>query len=222
MHFSTSAQDSSSKITKIAIVTVLHVALGAAIVSMKIKDPGPSANDPIEVVFTPDRIIEPPPPPPPEPTKQPQQKVTQPRIIAPPPEVPVQQQPVEPTVTAQVTSDPQPPADPGPATAEVIAPPATNPGKIYEAALADANSCAKPDYPARAARNGETGTVALALLIGTDGRVSDAKVSKSSGSRDLDRAAVAALSLCKFKPAMNNGSPEAAWGRIAYVWSLDS
>lgn len=221
MHFSTTAQASSSKLTKIAIVTALHVALGAAIVSMKIKAPTANPNAPIEVVFTPEKLIEPPPPPP-EPPKQPQQKVTQPRIIAPPPEVQVPQEPVEQTVTAQVTADPQPQADPGPVTPEETAPPSPNAGKIYEAALADANACAKPDYPAKAARNGESGTVALALLIGTDGRVSDAKVSKSSGSRDLDRAAVAALSLCKFKPAMNNGTPEAAWGRIAYVWSLES
>jgi protein TonB len=46
-------------------------------------------------------------------------------------------------------------------------------------------------------------------------------VQKSSGSHDLDRAAVSALSLCKFKPAMNGGVAEPAWGQIAYVWTLE-
>ncbi len=120
------------------------------------------------------------------------------------------------------TAEPAPAADPGPATPE--APPAAAPaseGKIFSAALANADDCAKPDYPARAARNGETGTVSLALLIGTDGRVTDSKVQRSSGSRELDKAAQAALSLCKFKPAMEGGVAQPAWGQIAYVWTLD-
>jgi protein TonB len=37
----------------------------------------------------------------------------------------------------------------------------------------------------------------------------------------LDRAALDALSLCKFKPATSNGSPEAGWAQIAYDWKLD-
>jgi protein TonB len=63
--------------------------------------------------------------------------------------------------------------------------------------------------------------VTLALLVGTDGRVTSSRVQTSSGSRELDRAAVNALSLCQFKPAMNNGVPEAGWAQIAYVWSLE-
>jgi protein TonB len=46
-------------------------------------------------------------------------------------------------------------------------------------------------------------------------------VQKASGSRELDRAAVNALSLCRFKPATNGAAAEAGWAQIAYVWSLD-
>jgi protein TonB len=87
--------------------------------------------------------------------------------------------------------------------------------------LADANSCALPDYPASAARLGETGTTTLALLVGLDGRVSSARIEHGSGSRVLDRAALNALSLCRFKPATSNGVPEAGWAQLAYVWKLD-
>ena len=71
------------------------------------------------------------------------------------------------------------------------------------------------------ARNGDAGTVGLALLIAPDGHVADSKVTSTSGFRELDRAAMAALSLCKFKPATTNGVPESAWGKIAYVWTLE-
>ena len=92
---------------------------------------------------------------------------------------------------------------------------------MRSAVLADANGCAKPDYPMRAARNGESGTVTLALLVGADGRVQDSRIQSSSGSRDLDRAAVNALSLCRFQPAMNGGAAEAGWAQLAYVWTLE-
>jgi protein TonB len=92
---------------------------------------------------------------------------------------------------------------------------------MHTAVFADANGCALPNYPVNAARNGETGTTTLALLVGTDGRVSSARVQQSSGSRDLDRAALNALSLCKFKPATSNGAAEAGWAQLAYVWKLD-
>jgi protein TonB len=32
---------------------------------------------------------------------------------------------------------------------------------------------------------------------------------------------VNALSMCQFKPAMNNGTPEAGWAQLAYVWTLE-
>lgn len=217
MHFSNTNDGSGSKLSKIAIVAALHLAVGAALVhNMNSKSFSvPKMIDDL-VMLT---IEAPkPPPPPPEPPQPRQKPATQPKVVAPVVEVEVPQVPTEAPV--QATTEPAPAADPGPATPE--APPANpNAGKVFSAALADANGCAKPDYPARAARNGETGTVSLALLIGVDGRVSDSKIQRSSGSKELDRAAQAALSMCKFKPAINNGAAEPGWGQIAYVWTLD-
>jgi protein TonB len=162
----------------------------------------------------------PPPPPPPEPVK-PMPKVAPPPVVAPPLEVEVQQTPPPDAIAAATTPDPAP-AAPAPAQAEAPpAPPSAKPGNMYSAVLADANGCAKPNYPTQAARDGVSGTVTLALLVGTDGRVTNSKVQKSSGSRELDKAAVSALSLCKFKPATNGGVAEPAWGQIAYVWTLE-
>jgi TonB family protein len=89
------------------------------------------------------------------------------------------------------------------------------------AVFADARACPTPTYPINAFRNGESGTVLLALLIGNDGRVMESKVQKSSGSPELDKAARKALSLCKFKPAGGDGQAEPTWANISYVWSID-
>ena len=77
------------------------------------------------------------------------------------------------------------------------------------------------DYPPSSMRNEETGTVTLSFLIGVDGRVADSKIVKSSGFRDLDKAAVSGISRCRFKPGMVDGKPEQAWMQMQYVWTLD-
>jgi protein TonB len=220
MHFSDIHDGSGTKFTKIAVVAALHVAVGAALIhNMNSKVFSTPKMEEIITIFTPD-IPKEPPPPPPEPPKQ-VSRAAPPQIVAPKVEVEVPQPPMEPTVTATVQADPAP-ATPGPVVAEAPpAAPSENTGGMRTAVLADANGCAKPDYPARAARNGETGTVTLALLVGTDGRVASSRIQHSSGSRELDKAAVSALSMCKFKPAMAGGVAEQAWAQIAYVWTLD-
>lgn len=78
-------------------------------------------------------------------------------------------------------------------------------------------ACAKPEYPKMSLMNEEQGTVTVALLVGTDGAVSESKIEKSSGSRNLDKAAQKSLAACKFKPA--NGKAE--WQTIDYAWTLN-
>ena len=221
MHFSNVYEGGSSKAGKIALVAALHVAIGCLIVqNMNIRHISmPQLLDEV-TVFVPE-MPEPPPPPvdPPTPHTTP---VPQPRIVAPIPDVVVEQQPVEPTVQASAEANPAP-ADPGPvAPPSPAAAPAAPGTGIRTAVLADANACARPDYPARSARNGDTGTVELALLVGTDGTVTSSRVQRSSGFRELDRAAQQALSLCKFKPAMEGGVPQPGWAQIAYVWTLET
>jgi protein TonB len=220
MHFSHLKDGGGTKATKIALVTGFHVLLGLGLIkTMDTKMLSmPKIVDEITVML-PEAVK---PPPPPEPPK-PMPKVAPREVVVPKVEVDVAPPPVEQQVQATTEADPMP--APSDAQAQSEAPPSqsssSNSGEMRTAVLADANGCAKPDYPANAARNGETGTVTLALLVGADGRVSSSRVQKSSGSRELDRAAVNALSLCKFKPATNGGAAEAGWAQIAYVWSLD-
>ena len=92
---------------------------------------------------------------------------------------------------------------------------------VHTPAVVDARACEKPAYPLSAIRIGESGVVSLAMKIGTDGKVIDALVEKSSGSKVLDKAARLGLSLCKFIPAKTDGIAEVAWMKIQYVWTLD-
>jgi len=223
MQFTTlsSGNRPDGKTVKFAVVAGLHVALGAMFIhSINTKKISlPSLPNQVLVMLDPQQPD--PPKPPPEPPK-PVQQMAPPDIVVPKVDVDVAPPPVPAPVTATTASDPSPfPAAPSDAPPEPAAPPSANPGQMHTAVFADANGCALPDYPAAAARRGDSGTTMLALLVGADGRVSSARIEHSSGSRDLDRAAINALSLCTFKPATNNGVAEAGWARLAYVWKLD-
>lgn len=213
MQFSHSHQHGGSKFGKFAVVAGLHAALALLFIQgldMK-KLPLPALPDDVVVTFKPEV---PPPPPPAEPPR-PLPQLAPPKVFVPPP---------DPAPLQATTADPAPqPATPAQPVVDVppVARPATPAGSIRSAVFADTNGCALPAYPTRALRDGVSGTTTLALLVGADGRVTASRIERSSGSRDLDQAAVHALSLCAFKPAMNNGVAEAGWARLAYVWTLD-
>ena len=224
MHFSPAHHDNGNKAGKFALVAGLHVLIAIGIVNMmngKVLSL-PKLPDPVTVFTTPEPVV--PPPLPPEPP-QPVERVAPPDIVVPPVDVVITPPPIIDTVGTTHEAEPTP-RPPQPAQTQATVQPATtsssNSGTVRSIALAEASGCATPEYPARAVRNGDSGTVVLALLIGTDGRVANARVQKTSGSRDLDKAALNALSLCQFKPAMNNGVPEAGWGQLAFVWSLEN
>lgn len=221
MHFTQLNDGTGGKAGKFALVAGLHalVAMGLVNVMNSKSITLPKLIDDATVWIQPQT----PPPPPPQPP-QPVVKAVKPPIVAPKVEVEVPPPPAEERIQASLEPDAavepaQPSTNDAPPTP--AAPPSSNPGQMGSAVLANADGCAKPDYPINAARNGDTGTVTLALLVGADGRVQDARVQKSSGHRELDRAALNALSLCQFKPAMNNGVAQAGWGQIAYVWTLE-
>lgn len=80
-------------------------------------------------------------------------------------------------------------------------------------------SCPKPQYPRSSLRNEETGVTTLVFTVGTDGLVHDAKIQRSSGYRDLDRAALL-LQDCRFAPATRGGKPVESTQPMQFVWRL--
>ncbi|MFZ6677664.1 energy transducer TonB [Undibacterium sp. Tian12W] len=223
MEFTQNQQHPFKRMSRLGVVAVLHVALLAALLnSMKIKVSPP-------VFFEPKSIHEPEKPKSVEPDYFPPTRDTLPPPINPPVLPPT-----------DVIGDPPPitpPVDRGGKTDE------GNTGKVIEgtgvsgsgtgtgtqvvknpvhvAAVVDMSRCEKPAYPARSIRIGETGTVTLAMLIGTDGRVLETKTEGSSGSRDLDKAASQALSLCRFTPGTIDGVAQQSWTKVQYVWKID-
>lgn len=64
-----------------------------------------------------------------------------------------------------------------------------------------------PKYPIEALRNNETGIVQLRVRVDAEGLPADVSIENSSGSRNLDRAARAAVSQWRFSPKYENGLP---------------
>ena len=89
------------------------------------------------------------------------------------------------------------------------------------APVMDSKSCDPPKYPKAALMNEEQGTVSLMFLVGPDGKVTDSKIDKSSGSKSLDKAALSAFSQCKFKPGTKDGKPDQLWAKVEFVWKLE-
>ncbi|WP_426174988.1 energy transducer TonB [Massilia sp. TWR1-2-2] len=87
------------------------------------------------------------------------------------------------------------------------------------AATFDSKSC-KAEYPKASLMNEEEGNVQVAFLVSADGTVVDSKIEKTSGHKNLDKAAVKGLSACKFKPGTKDGAPAQTWAKVDYVWKL--
>lgn len=224
MDFSHNEESSTKRLTGIAVVIAFHALVGFLVVSgmgkrlvEKIKNPVETKI--IEEVKPPPPQDLPPPPPPPE-------IKTPPPPFIPPPEVVVQQQVQQnnPVSNATNVAPPAPTAvrpQASPAPAPVAeAPKPAPPAKT--AAYLNVKECPTPEYPKNSARNEEEGTVTISFLVGADGRVKEAKIEKSSGFRDLDKAAVSQLSSCtKFRAGTENGKPVEAWARVAYEWKIE-
>ena len=181
-------------LTGIALVVLLHALLLWAISSGLARQVVRMTENTVEAVLMTEA-----PPPAPAPTP----KTPPPKTPAPPPPAPTSTAPA-------ITQAPTPPA---------AAP--TAPAIRTGAVIQPGAHCAKPDYPSASRRMEEEGTVTLKFLIGTDGKVMQADIEKSSGFTRLDEAARNALSKCQFRPGTVDGKPEQSWASIKYTWRLE-
>lgn len=92
-----------------------------------------------------------------------------------------------------------PPIDTAPLPPSIETTAATGASVQPPAALAD--HAPAPRYPPTALRRGDSGTVVLQVEVDPQGTPTSVQVSGRSGSRDLDRAAVEAVSGWRFAPA---------------------
>ncbi|MFL6657531.1 MAG: energy transducer TonB [Massilia sp.] len=86
-------------------------------------------------------------------------------------------------------------------------------------AVFDAKNC-KAEYPKASLMNEEQGMVSMMFLVSGEGKVVESKLEKTSGFKNLDKAAMSAISACKFKPGSKDGKPDSTWTKVEYNWTL--
>jgi protein TonB len=79
----------------------------------------------------------------------------------------------------------------------------------------------KAEYPKASLMNEEQGTTSMSFLVNPDGSVAESKLEKTSGFKNLDKAAIKSISACKFKPGTKDGAPAQTWTKVDYAWKLD-
>lgn len=78
-----------------------------------------------------------------------------------------------------------------------------------------------PRYPAEAIESGQSGSVLLKVLVGSDGTPQQVEVEAATNPGVFDAAAIAAVENWKFNPANREGSAVESWVRVPICFSLD-
>lgn len=91
----------------------------------------------------------------------------------------------------------------------------------YAAVMLITDVCTKLDYPRSSARNEEEGTTIIESRVDRNGVPLTTAITRSSGFRELDRAAIKGAANCKFRPAIIDGKPVQGLGPAAFVWKLE-
>ena len=190
---------STPRMTGLALVGALHVALVYALVTGLVAPITKAFTPPIDIVAV--KQVEPR-------TDPPRSRVvmlTPTSVAAVPPVVVVDTNPSGgPFTTTQVSTPPSP------LTPDMDVP-----------ARAIAGTHTIPDYPALARRLGQEGTVQLKLTIAPDGSVREATVEHSSGSDVLDRAAVEwVMAHWRYRPSLRDGAPDSSTMEAAVKFDL--
>jgi protein TonB len=200
-HLETAQTSTSSKLTGIVIVVLIHVGAIAALVvtlaSGQIMKQIHDIQASVAAEKTPPKA---PPPPPPD-------------LAKPPPPVAI-------VPEFSVATEPPPSV-----TVAPKAPPAPPPAAAPPAAPTQLESIQRthtlPPYPTISQRLGEQGTTQMEVAINTEGSVTDCKVTKSSGSERLDTAACTYVQgHWRWKPPTRDNKPVAVNTAVSVVWNL--
>lgn len=149
----------------------------------------PEAVEPIEWPRLAD--IEAPAPPPPVSAGQPEGVPQQAPTTTPPQEIPAEQTPEPPTAAAAATA-PASDREPGAQVDQTARPLPTN---------------HPPEYPPRASAEDREGRAVLRVMVDREGAAQEVTLLKSSGHKDLDAAAMAAVARWRFAPALQDKTP---------------
>jgi len=196
---------SGNRMVALIIVALIHIVVGYTLVTGLAYSAMKQVVERVTTVDIDEPEPEPeeePPPPPPEPENVP------PPPVAPPAPININPAPAPidttrfippPAPVARVVPPPAPPAPPPPRFQPKDPEPRGNPG----------NWAGPNDYPRRALREEREGVTGFRVTVGTDGRVSDCQITRSSGHADLDEATCTNITRrARFRPATNGDGDE--------------
>ncbi len=197
----------AARARSIAGVVGIHALLGAGVViGLTITDLVVEEDNELISFFVDDEVELPPSPPVETPEPTPVESV----ITAPEPpiRIPVDRappaEPTRPDLTGPVVLDPTPPV------LDIPAPPAPPATPLFDPVgplptNGPAGWITNNDYPRQALVRGWEGTSGYRLVVGSNGRVSECEITRSSGHSVLDREACQQLERrARFDPAKNN------------------
>ena len=211
-------QMSGSKLISLIVVAIIHVVVGYALVTGLAYSAVKKAAEVLDVIDVEEEVPEEPeelPPPPPDKPIPPPPVVSPPPIVrtpSPPPVIRSVATPPPVFVPTPIAAPPPPPPPPPPPSQAQGAEPRGNPGN-----WANAN-----DYPSRALREEREGVTRFSVTIDTNGRVSDCRVTGSSGHSDLDEATCKNIQRrARFRPALDAaGNPTTGTYSNAVRWQI--
>ncbi len=132
------------------------------------------------------------------------------QVVAPPPLVTLPVVPVMPVPVAATVAPLTPERAVAPPAPAPVARGPENAGEISARVIS-----ARPIVvPLESRRNQEEGTVVLSVMLGTDGRVSEISIARSSGFPRLDRAVLNAVRDWRWSPLVRDGSPVMVKGLV--------
>lgn len=213
--------DRSRRLTSVAAVALVHLALGYAFISGMAVQFAERVNRTLLTTNVPLPVAPPevPPPPPSETATARPSKSTAITFTT----------PIVPPIPAgeAVVVDPMPFVPLPPTTYDPPVAPRATPTPISRAAGARVRGdrgawFSTDDYPAAAIRAEEQGVAGIEVQVGTTGRVSACNVTATSGSATLDRATCRLYSQrARFEPARDDaGRPVASTYRDTIRWQL--
>lgn len=215
MYYATKRNNTQTRMVGVATVVLVNVGAAVAVMNgfgsfiMK----GPVESEVVIIEEVPEIEEEPPPPPPIDVELPP----PPPQVIL--PQFIVESPPPQENALAQVVASPKPQA-----AAPVKAAPAPAPVITLRSKPKIGKRFKEPEYPAAAQRAGESGLTRVSVCVDVDGRMSNAKVIGSSGSKRLDDAAIRALNGNRLDPAIGtDGKPIAMCNpqyEFTYEWRL--
>ena len=184
MAYTDQAKDPRERATAIAGVAIVHTALAALLLGMTI-----AGAEKIKEVWDPPTFTKPTPTPTPPPTPI-DPANTRVRPTPPGPVPPIEIDPSERTDNTRIDDFDETSTGTGP-TVFPTPTPQPSPSFMPRAASPSndkASWITNDDYPARALRDEEEGTVGYRLIVSSSGRVSACEITRSSGNGQLDAA----------------------------------